>query len=131
MKRPGKPCVQCGTITTLGATRCPPCTTKHEQEANTRHNQRNPHHHSHAWQTTRKKALAANYHQCAICGTPEGLQVHHINHVANGTADHLDNLVPLCAHHHSRIEAEYAKGQHGATHQALDKALQLRARAQQ
>jgi hypothetical protein len=53
-----------------------------------------------------RRALRAMYSTCAIPGCRVGFdrcKIHHIVWWRNGGSTDLDNLLPVCAHHHSRI----------------------------
>ena len=50
--------------------------------------------------STRKQAIARDSCQCRVCGSPHGLQVHHIVHKSKGGHDTLDNLITLCSDCH-------------------------------
>ena len=48
-----------------------------------------------------RAALAAMYSTCALCDTPfRRCKIHHLQYWEEGGETNLDNLVPLCFHHH-------------------------------
>ena len=60
---------------------------------------------SDTWQRLRSKRLAIDEYRCQRCGTPYGLQVHHLAYpVELGTEDPYLHLVTLCASCHEQIE---------------------------
>lgn len=129
MKRPLKPCMECGKLSR--ATRCENCAPTIQTARNKRHNQqKNPHYATTAWQKAREQAIKAAHGMCELCGTTSSLTVHHLNHIADGTADNLENLMVLCDSHHSQLEAEYQRGHtHGPTHTLVSNILHVRALA--
>ena len=68
---------------------------------------------SDTWQRLRSKRLAIDEYRCQRCGTPYGLQVHHLVYPeVLGTEDPYLHLVTLCASCHEQIEhqkKEYRK----------------------
>jgi hypothetical protein len=46
-----------------------------------------------------------HYRECAICGTTEGLHVHHILFRSHGGDDVPENLCVLCLYDHDEIHA--------------------------
>lgn len=45
---------------------------------------------------TRKAVYRRDGYQCAVCGDPRRLQIHHITHRSQGGGDEQMNLVTLC-----------------------------------
>ena len=43
------------------------------------------------------------YNKCAICGTQENLQFHHLTPRSRGGNDHDHNILTLCVEHHALI----------------------------
>ena len=43
------------------------------------------------------------YNKCAICGTKENLQFHHLKPRSRGGDDHEHNILTLCVEHHAII----------------------------
>ena len=43
------------------------------------------------------------YNKCAICGTKENLQFHHLKPRSRGGDDHEHNIITLCVEHHAII----------------------------
>ncbi len=54
--------------------------------------------------SSRNKTLVENAikrdGKCMLCGTTEGLAVHHIIPIADGGTDTIDNMITLCDKHH-------------------------------
>lgn len=57
------------------------------------------------WQTLRKQVRQRDGNRCVVCGATQRLSVHHVTAAVDGGKDVLDNLVTLCATHHSRADA--------------------------
>lgn len=57
------------------------------------------------WQTLRAQVRRRDGNRCVVCGTTQRLSVHHVVAAVDGGRDTLDNLVTLCATHHSRADA--------------------------
>lgn len=53
----------------------------------------------------RERCLAEKGRECTICGDSNDIHVHHIDGDRNN--NDLDNLIPVCTTHHSRIHAGY------------------------
>lgn len=51
----------------------------------------------------KQKRREIDGHQCANCGSTEGLQVHHIVPVSNGGTPNISNLRTLCATCHNKV----------------------------
>jgi len=61
--------------------------------------------HSDKWQQLRSKRLAIDEYRCQRCGTPYGLQVHHLAYPLElGTEDPYSDLITLCAGCHDLVE---------------------------
>ena len=45
---------------------------------------------------TRKAVYRRDGYQCAVCGDPRRLQIHHITHRSQGGGDEQMNLITLC-----------------------------------
>lgn len=60
---------------------------------------------SDTWQRLRSKRLAIDEYRCQRCGTPYGLQVHHLAYPAElGTEDPYMDLITLCGPCHELVE---------------------------
>lgn len=60
---------------------------------------------SDTWQRLRSKRLAIDEYKCQRCGSPYGLQVHHLVYPAElGTEDPYKDLITLCGPCHELIE---------------------------
>lgn len=57
-----------------------------------------------AWRATRDAIRERDGNRCMICGSDDGLHVHHRDH--DPTNDHPQNLVTLCGYCHARVHAE-------------------------
>lgn len=55
------------------------------------------------WQETRAKRLKIDKNRCYLCGTPKGLNVHHIRYNNLGNEDVKSDLVSLCYRCHSML----------------------------
>lgn len=55
------------------------------------------------WQETRKKRIAVDNGKCAICGTPNHLQVHHISYDRKGEENVDYDLITLCRDCHQSV----------------------------
>ncbi len=51
------------------------------------------------WQNTKARYYAARRRECWVCGTKQGIHLHHITYKRLG-AELLNDLVPLCGEHH-------------------------------
>jgi hypothetical protein len=60
-----------------------------------------------SWSSIRKAVLARDGGRCQKCGSPHGLEAHHIHAKADGGADEPGNLVTLCGSCHD--EWHYAE----------------------
>jgi 5-methylcytosine-specific restriction endonuclease McrA len=62
------------------------------------------------WEQIRKEILERDNYECqeadGYCRGP--LQIHHIKELSKGGANHSDNLITLCRHHHS-LKHEHMK----------------------
>lgn len=56
------------------------------------------------WRTLRQKRIDADGGVCALCGSPMGLQVHHLTYEALGKEDICD-LITLCFECHGKVHA--------------------------
>lgn len=45
---------------------------------------------------TRKAVYRRDGYECAVCGDPRRLQIHHVTHRAQGGGDEQMNLITLC-----------------------------------
>lgn len=129
MRSPGRICHVCGKITPAGAALC----AMHAAEAAARHASHRREHDpnqkvygSAKWRNTRKRIIAMFQGRCALDAAPEPcagtMTVHHVDHDVTNMVD--ANLVPLCHHHHGRIEAEHRRGKHDVHHSILDSVLE-------
>jgi hypothetical protein len=51
-----------------------------------------------------RRALHALYRTCALCDTPfEFTKIHHVHWSTHGGPTNIDNLLPLCRHHHGLV----------------------------
>lgn len=57
------------------------------------------------WKKTRKEVLS-KFPFCALCGTTQKLQVHHIIPYRYTYDNSKSNLIPLCVKHHKTVEIE-------------------------
>ena len=57
-----------------------------------------------AWRVTRDAVKERDSYRCMICGSDDGLHVHHRDH--DPTNDHPQNLITLCGYCHARVHAE-------------------------
>lgn len=57
------------------------------------------------WQETRKKRIIVDNGKCAICGSPNGLQVHHISYDRKGEENVDYDLITLCRSCHEAVHA--------------------------
>jgi 5-methylcytosine-specific restriction endonuclease McrA len=63
------------------------------------------------WNEARRKVKIRDNHQCRICGSKVGLEVHHITYYVNGESIrgnelmHLKWLITVCNDHHKKIHA--------------------------
>jgi 5-methylcytosine-specific restriction endonuclease McrA len=48
--------------------------------------------------------LVRDGHRCTRCGSPEGLEVHHVIAAADGGATTMENLIVLCGDCHREVE---------------------------
>jgi 5-methylcytosine-specific restriction endonuclease McrA len=65
---------------------------------------------SQAWQRIRDLAKRRDGFRCRLCGSPQQIEAHHIQGLAEGgSAYNLDNVITLCADCH-RKESAKAKG---------------------
>ncbi len=51
----------------------------------------------------RKSIYKRDLYECALCGSPRGLQVHHVVARSGGGSDHPHNLITLCWRCHAVI----------------------------
>ncbi|MGI8938515.1 MAG: HNH endonuclease [Iamia sp.] len=70
-----RPCLTCGTPTTLGP-RCPECARPIDRARDARRAARRPDLRSHRWRKTSERARKRQPF-CGICGSPDRLEVHH------------------------------------------------------
>lgn len=56
------------------------------------------------WRAIRARIRERDNHQCQICGSPEQLQVHHIEPFRKERKHAFDNLITLCASCHGKVE---------------------------
>ena len=84
------PCLVCGRITT--GSQCRPCrrASPYQQPA---------------WRRLSRHVVSRD-EACVRCGSTHCLSAHHVIARAEGGADHVDNLVTLCARCHAQLEAE-------------------------
>lgn len=54
---------------------------------------------SRQWRKIRTLILQRDGYQCYYCGTDELLEVDHIQPIAKGGTDSLDNLITVCRYH--------------------------------
>lgn len=50
-----------------------------------------------AWRAARCATFERDGHRCRKCGSPSGLEAHHIKERGDGGGDAIENLVTLCA----------------------------------
>lgn len=62
------------------------------------------------WQLKRKQKLIESNYQCAICMSPQNLQVHHRTY-ANFKYESLSDLIVLCKQCHELIKGRFEKYQ--------------------
>ena len=55
------------------------------------------------WKEKRKKRLAVDGYKCAVCGSTESLNVHHISYANIGSEDIDNDLVTLCHPCHAML----------------------------
>lgn len=61
------------------------------------------------WNEARRKVKIRDNHQCRICSSKVGLEVHHITYYVNGESirgnelNHLKWLITVCHDHHQEI----------------------------
>lgn len=65
---------------------------------------------SDAWKIRRNKRLAVARFRCGACGSKNSVQVHHLTYerIFN---ENMEDLLPLCEHHHQIAESLVKKGQ--------------------
>jgi hypothetical protein len=56
------------------------------------------------WKALRTHILTRDEHQCSLCGSSEGLHIHHVNR--DKTDDSPENLLTLCGICHARVHTE-------------------------
>lgn len=54
------------------------------------------------WSTTSKDVKKRDGNRCAICGSTDGLETHHIIPRSKGGTDRKTNLITLCERHHNK-----------------------------
>lgn len=59
---------------------------------------------SRKWNKRRRRYFATNGNTCAICGSKEGLNLHHKTYQRLGMEEDAD-LVPLCKEHHDELHS--------------------------
>jgi 5-methylcytosine-specific restriction endonuclease McrA len=129
MRSPGRICHVCGRFTPPGMALC----SQHAAEAASRRakhrRETDPNqalYSSSKWRKARRRVLERYGRLCILDTAPtkcDGrMHVHHIDHDVSNMAD--ANLVPLCEHHHSKIETEHRRGEHGIHHVILDTTLE-------
>ena len=72
----------------------------------TRHtNQYESYIHSASWRKRRQRALRLGHYRCALCGSTQSLQVHHLTYAHLG--NELDSeLMVLCTSCHNKVHAQ-------------------------
>lgn len=62
------------------------------------------------WPTIRKRVLILDKHQCVLCGTQKGLNVHHIEPYRIAQNNDVSNLATLCDRCHGIADRDYVAG---------------------
>ena len=60
------------------------------------------------WKKSRDEVIL-RFPVCAVCGTPDNLQVHHITPFRLTRNNHRYNLIPLCVKHHRWVETLFVE----------------------
>ncbi|WP_347216656.1 HNH endonuclease signature motif containing protein [Chryseobacterium sp.] len=64
------------------------------------------------WEEARRKVKIRDDHQCRICGSKIGLEVHHITYYVDGSSirgnelNHLKWLITVCNNDHKKIHKD-------------------------
>lgn len=98
-----KPCLRCGALT-AGGSRCPACERAHEAARPSFRERRGTG--GWSWAAIRARVRARDGHACVVCGSTEGLQVHHVLPLAEGGTDDLGNLETRCRRCHGRAHRD-------------------------
>lgn len=111
MPTPMRRCLEPGCSELSINSRCP----THTRDKEKRHNDERSYYKSGHWQRLRSACLALYGDECAICGSTDLVEVHHVeprpkNAPNPTTLDVLTNCLPLCGQHHRELEADVRTG---------------------
>ncbi|MGH2966192.1 MAG: HNH endonuclease [Solirubrobacterales bacterium] len=92
-----RPCLDCGQLIARGS-RCSPCQTKAKPPTPGRGS-------ASVQARFRADTFATHGRRCALCGSTDRVQAHHVIPLPDGPNDGKTNGLPLCTRCHHGVEA--------------------------